>query len=87
MRTCSKFLALLLPFFVMHYPAVAQPLNQYAPATVEMKVKKMSKHVYYVEGKPGIATDNQGFISNAGFVITDQGVVVFDTLGTPSLAA
>ena len=47
----------------------------------------MSEHVYYVMGKAGIATDNEGFISNAGFVVTDDGVVVFDALGTPSLAA
>ena len=47
----------------------------------------MSEHVYYVMGKAGIATDNEGFISNAGFVITDEGIVVFDALGTPSLAA
>lgn len=86
MHTCSKSLLLLSLAFVMHGSAVAQPLSKYAPATVEMKVKKMSAHVYYVEGKPGIATDNQGFISNAGFVITGEGVVVFDTLGTPSLA-
>jgi glyoxylase-like metal-dependent hydrolase (beta-lactamase superfamily II) len=33
-----------------------------------------------------MATDNEGFISNAGFVITNDGVVVFDALGTPSLA-
>ena len=52
-----------------------------------MKVEQMSEHVYYVMGKAGIATDNQGFISNAGFVITDEGIVVFDALGTPSLAA
>jgi glyoxylase-like metal-dependent hydrolase (beta-lactamase superfamily II) len=59
---------------------------KYAPTTVEMEVKKVSEHVYYVEGKPGIATDNEGFISNAGFVVTGDGVVVFDSLGTPSLA-
>jgi glyoxylase-like metal-dependent hydrolase (beta-lactamase superfamily II) len=35
---------------------------------------------------PGIATENEGFISNAGFVVTSDGVVVFDSLGTPSLA-
>ena len=58
----------------------------YAPTSVEMEVKKVSEHVYYVEGIPGIATDNEGFISNAGFVVTDDGVVVFDSLGTPSLA-
>jgi glyoxylase-like metal-dependent hydrolase (beta-lactamase superfamily II) len=71
----------------MHCSAVAQPLDKYASATVEMDVKKVSEHVYYVSGKPGIATDNQGFISNAGFVVTDEGVVIFDALGTPSLAA
>ncbi|MFV2005462.1 MAG: MBL fold metallo-hydrolase [Gammaproteobacteria bacterium] len=51
-----------------------------------MEVKKVSEHVYYVEGKPGIATDNEGFISNSGFIVTGDGVVVFDSLGTPSLA-
>jgi glyoxylase-like metal-dependent hydrolase (beta-lactamase superfamily II) len=51
-----------------------------------MEVKKVSDHVYYVEGVPGIATDNEGFISNAGFIVTGDGVVVFDSLGTPSLA-
>lgn len=58
------------------------------PATdVEMKLKQVSEHIYYVQGKAGIATDNEGFISNAGFIVTDEGVVVFDALGTPSLAA
>ena len=59
---------------------------QYAPTSVDMAVKQVSEHAYYVEGVPGIATDNEGFISNAGFVITGDGVVVFDALGTPSLA-
>ena len=60
--------------------------SKYAPTSVDMEVKKVSEHVYYVEGIPGIATDNEGFISNAGFVVTGAGVVVFDALGTPSLA-
>jgi len=51
-----------------------------------MEVRQVSEHVYYVQGAAGIATDNEGFISNAGFVITGDGVVVFDSLGTPSLA-
>lgn len=58
----------------------------YAPATVDMELKRVSEHVYYVEGAAGIATENQGFISNASVIVTDQGVVVFDALGTPSLA-
>ncbi len=74
------FLAILL----FSLPAAAE---DYAPITVPMEVEQVSEHAYYVGGKAGIATDNEGFISNAGFVITDKGVVVFDTLGTPSLAA
>ncbi len=60
--------------------------TKYAPTSVDMQVKKVSEHVYYVQGKPGVATDNEGFISNAGFVVSGDGVVVFDSLGTPSLA-
>ena len=59
------------------YPALGQPLVvQQVPG----------KPVYYVVGHPGIPShDNEGFTSNAGFVVTRDGVVVFDALGTPSL--
>ena len=57
-----------------------------APVTVEVAAEQVSDHVYYVQGLPGIATDFEGFISNAGFVVTAAGVLVFDSLGTPSLA-
>ena len=56
------------------------------PATVDMTLKQVSEHVYFVEGVPGVATDNQGFISNAGVIVTGAGVVIFDTLGTPALS-
>lgn len=52
---------------------------------VDMRAVQVSEHVYYVVGAPGIATDNAGFVSNAAFVVTSDGVVVFDTLGTPAL--
>ncbi|UCC56845.1 MAG: MBL fold metallo-hydrolase [Gammaproteobacteria bacterium] len=64
-------------------PVPGEPAQ--APATVDMAVKRVSEHVYYVEGTAGVATDNEGFISNAGFVVTGAGVVVFDALGTPAL--
>jgi glyoxylase-like metal-dependent hydrolase (beta-lactamase superfamily II) len=54
-------------------------------ATVEMELQQVSEHVYFVQGVPGIATDNQGFVSNAGFIVTGAGVVVFDALGSPAL--
>lgn len=59
-----------------------------AEATVAMQVRQVGAHSYYVQGQSGPATAaNQGFMSNAGFVVTPDGVVVFDALGTPSLAS
>jgi glyoxylase-like metal-dependent hydrolase (beta-lactamase superfamily II) len=60
--------------------------SEYAESKVDMTLQKVSKHVYYVQGTSGIATDNEGFISNAAVVLTDEGVVIVDTLGSPSLA-
>lgn len=58
----------------------------YPPSNVDMSLKQVSQHCYYVQGKAGTAIDNEGFISNAGVVVTDAGVVVIDALGSPSLA-
>lgn len=47
---------------------------------------RVSERVYYFQGASAQASaSNEGFMSNAGFVITSEGVVVFDTLGTPAL--
>ena len=55
--------------------------------TVRVTPIPLSEHCYYVRGLSGAAAaENQGFMSNAGFVITPAGVVVFDALGTPALA-
>jgi glyoxylase-like metal-dependent hydrolase (beta-lactamase superfamily II) len=83
MLTCNKIIAFAI-LVLIGTGSIAG--TSYAPTSVEMDVKKVSEHVYYVEGNPGIATDNEGFISNAGFIVTGDGVVVFDSLGTPSLA-
>lgn len=54
---------------------------------MKFEPKQIGAHAYYFEGKSGAASaNNQGFMSNAGFVVTDAGVIVFDTLGTPALA-
>ena len=56
-------------------------------ATVPMKAVRVGAHSYFVQGLPGAASsENQGFMSNAGFVVTRDGVVVFDALGSPPLA-
>ncbi len=55
-------------------------------ATVEMSLRQVSPRTWYVVGQSGmVTTENQGFNSNAGFVVTPEGVVVFDALGTPGL--
>ncbi len=42
--------------------------------------------IYYTIGRPGVPSHaNQGNTSNAGYVVTSDGVLVFDALGTPSL--
>ena len=42
--------------------------------------------VYYVVGESGVpGSNNEGHTSNAGFVVTSEGVVVYDALGTPAL--
>lgn len=53
---------------------------------LELTPIKVTPRVYYVQGKAGVASaENEGFNSNAGFVLTDEGVVVIDALGTPPL--
>ncbi|HBU29773.1 MAG TPA: MBL fold metallo-hydrolase [Thiobacillus sp.] len=56
-------------------------------ATVPLKAVRLGAHSYFVQGLPGAASsENQGFMSNAGFVVTRDGVVVFDALASPPLA-
>lgn len=59
---------------------------KYPRSTVEMTLKKVSEHVYFVQGATGVATDNQGFISNATVIIGADDITVVDALGSPSLA-
>lgn len=80
MRSVLVALFLLLPLssFAAAYP----------PVGVRVGAEQIAPHTYYIPGLPGAASrQNQGFMSNAGFVVTPAGVVVFDTLGSPSLAA
>ena len=52
-----------------------------------MVAQQVAADVWYVEGLPMLGSSaNQNFISNAGFVVTKQGVVVIDALGSPVLA-
>jgi glyoxylase-like metal-dependent hydrolase (beta-lactamase superfamily II) len=59
----------------------------YAPLNAPLVVEQVPGHpIYYSVGNPGVPGQaNQGNTSNAGFVVTADGVVVFDAAGTPSL--
>ena len=59
---------------------------KYPRSDVEMQLKQVSPHVWYVQGISGIATENQGFISNATVIVGSKGIMVVDALGSPSLA-
>lgn len=76
--------ALFLLFVSGLVEAGAEP--RYAPVSVDMHLQQAGPHTYFVQGNPGMATEFEGFISNAGVVVTKAGVVVIDALGSPSLA-
>ena len=57
-----------------------------AASDIALAPQRVSAHGWFFQGQPGMASaQNQGFMSNAGFVVTGDGVVVFDALGTPAL--
>jgi glyoxylase-like metal-dependent hydrolase (beta-lactamase superfamily II) len=61
-------------------------LDPDAPADKPLPVYRLTHNTYFLFG--GIATldeNNRGWNGNAGFVVTEQGVVVIDSLGTPKL--
>ena len=80
MSKLAKFITLILACV----PLLA--VNAAERPDVDMQAIKVSDHVWYVKGIAGTAIENEGFVSNAAFVITGDGVVIFDALGTPALA-
>ena len=80
LRRGALALALLLQ-------AWAWPVQAAAAEGPAMKVEQVGPHSYYVQGLSALGSSkNQNFISNAGFVVTPESVVVIDALGSPKLA-
>jgi glyoxylase-like metal-dependent hydrolase (beta-lactamase superfamily II) len=68
--------------------AVLAHAKDYPPIHARLAPQQVSAHAWFVQGLQGVASSaNEGFNSNAGFVVTADGVVVIDALGTPSLGA
>jgi glyoxylase-like metal-dependent hydrolase (beta-lactamase superfamily II) len=68
-------------------PMAAAGANPYGALPIEVTFEKVpDAPVYYTVGYSGVPdSGNAGHTSNAGFVVTGEGVVVFDALGTPAL--
>ncbi len=63
---------------VLLSPVLAQPA---------VKATQVSPSAWFVQGESALGSPaNRNFISNAGFIVTPQGVVVIDALGSPALA-
>jgi glyoxylase-like metal-dependent hydrolase (beta-lactamase superfamily II) len=57
-------------------------------AELAVKAVRVAEDVWFVQGEAALGSAaNRNFISNAGFVVTDDGVVVIDALGSPTLAS
>jgi len=57
-------------------------------ASPPVRAVEVAPDVWFVQGETALGSvDNRNFISNAGFVVTDAGVVVIDALGSLALAA
>ena len=58
-----------------------------ASAAEPLPLQRVSDTVWFVQGEAALGSPaNRNFIANAGFVVTPQGVVVIDALGSPALA-
>lgn len=81
------FLAATAAALLLAAPVGAREPAPYPPLAEALTVQQVrGSSIYYAIGHPGVPShENEGHTSNAGFVITSEGVVVFDALGTPSL--
>lgn len=76
----------LVRFVAMWLLACASCLHAQPVPEIVLVPTQVSPHGWFFQGEAGMASvANKGFMSNAGFVVTDDGVVVFDALGTPAL--
>jgi glyoxylase-like metal-dependent hydrolase (beta-lactamase superfamily II) len=78
------FLRILFLGLLYQLPAISLAN---AADNVLLKPIQVAPHTYFVQGLAEMgSSQNQNFISNAGFVVTSKGVVVVDALGSPALA-
>ena len=65
---------------------LATSLSGAAAPPSQLQLQKVAEGAWFIQGEAALGSAaNRNFISNAGFVITDDGVVVIDSLGSPTL--
>ncbi len=71
-----------LPFWL-----AALTLSGVPTTAAAQTARSVAPGVWLMQGQAALGSAaNRNFISNAGFVVTDEGVVVVDALGSPALA-
>jgi glyoxylase-like metal-dependent hydrolase (beta-lactamase superfamily II) len=66
---------------------VASPATAQHEAPRQVVAQQVSPSAWFVQGDAALGSAaNRNFISNAAFIVTPQGVVVIDALGSPQLA-
>jgi glyoxylase-like metal-dependent hydrolase (beta-lactamase superfamily II) len=81
-----SFAVLGIPLCVVTTIASGALAQSSATPMVEVTAQQVSPRAWFFQGAAGMATAaNRGYTANAGFVVTDDGVVVIDALGTAPL--
>ncbi len=75
-------------FFLQTLLSALLALGQAAASHAQaLQARQVAPQTWMVQGESALGSAaNRNFISNAAFVITAEGVVVFDALGSPALA-
>jgi glyoxylase-like metal-dependent hydrolase (beta-lactamase superfamily II) len=82
-----RTIALVAMLSLLPWTSASAAENPYGALPFELEIQQVGDlPVYAAIGFSGVPdSSNAGHTSNAGFVITGEGVVVFDALGTPAL--
>ncbi len=80
------FARLFRPAGIALFAMAAAGVAAQSAGDIVLTPRQVSAHGWFFQGEAGMASvQNKGFMSNAGFVVTGDGVVVYDALATPVL--
>ena len=72
----------------LYWTSIFMVSQQCFAQDLSLKAIPVVDGVWFVQGNAALGSvANHNFISNAGFVVTNEGVVVVDALGSPDLAS